>query len=170
MSSFNRRRFLQVAGAAGLAPMLPSLPTRAAVASSGATNAQMLWASLYGQAGSAPAFAGLTGQMGLSSTAAQGVYAKLGGTQVLAFHSAVRASPSMPAISKVAPVSTGTASASLTPTGTRDASDQLVEVAEKVSEFFGKAECDPSSGHCEGEPLDPQMVIAPPDVDENAPF
>lgn len=85
MPQLNRRRFLQMAGAAGLAPAIPALP---AAAPRGATTAQMLWASLYAKAGNAQTANGLASAMGISSEAAQGVYARLVQTQVLTAHSA----------------------------------------------------------------------------------
>ena len=84
MPEFNRRRFLQVASAAGLAPALPVLPAAAASVSGGATSAKMLWASLYARAGSGQGFAGVASGMGLSSQAATGVAAKILPAHVLA--------------------------------------------------------------------------------------
>lgn len=42
MPELNRRRFLQFAGAAGLAPIMPALPVSAAASSRTVTSSQML--------------------------------------------------------------------------------------------------------------------------------
>lgn len=85
MPQLNRRRFLQAASAAGLIPALPALPAgAAATAPSAMTSAQMLWAKLYANAGNAPNVTGLARAMGISSDAAQGVYAKLIQKNILA--------------------------------------------------------------------------------------
>jgi uncharacterized protein (DUF1501 family) len=89
MPNLNRRRFLQMTGAAGLAPALPAMPA-AAVASGPATHAQLLWASLHARAGSAAGFADVTRLMGLSSQAAQGVYANVARLNVVTAHAATR--------------------------------------------------------------------------------
>lgn len=84
MPELNRRHFLQMASAASLVPAIPALPASAATAPSAMTSAQMLWAKLYANAGNAPNVTGLARAMGISSEAAQGVFAKLIRTQVLA--------------------------------------------------------------------------------------
>lgn len=84
MPQLNRRRFLQMAGAASLAPAIPALP---AAAPRGVTSAQMLWASLYAKAGNAQSANGIASAMGISTEAAQGVYARLVQTQMLTAHS-----------------------------------------------------------------------------------
>ena len=85
LSTINRRSFLQVLGAASLAPILPALPARAAVASGGASASKALWASLYANSGSMSEFMGVARNMGLSNTAIQGVSARsIGARAVLA--------------------------------------------------------------------------------------
>lgn len=84
MPQLNRRRFLQLAGAASLAPAIPALP---AAAPRGVTSAQMLWASLYAKAGNAQSANGIASAMGITAEAAQGVYARLVQTQMLTAHS-----------------------------------------------------------------------------------
>ena len=91
MTEFNRRRFLQIAGAAGLAPVMPALPARAAVAApAGSGAAQMLWASLYANAGATPNVTGLARAMGITPHAAQGVYGKLIQNHALTTQAAAR--------------------------------------------------------------------------------
>lgn len=92
MPDFNRRRFLQIASCAGLAPALPAFPVRAAAATRGVTSAQMLWASLYANAGNAKPAQGMASRMGISTHAAQSVYAKLVETNVMAVHGVTRLS------------------------------------------------------------------------------
>lgn len=84
----NRRRFLQFAGAAGLAPIMPALPATAAASSGTVTSSQMLWASLYAKAGNAQNAQGIASAMGISTEAAQGIYAKLVQNQLLTAHTA----------------------------------------------------------------------------------
>lgn len=85
MPRLNRRFFLQLTGAAGLAPAIPALPARAAVAApAGATTSQMLWASLHAQAGTAPKLARVAQSFGLSAKAATGICAKVTGVHLAA--------------------------------------------------------------------------------------
>jgi hypothetical protein len=77
MVELKRRSFLQMVGAASLAPALPALPASGGVVAQGGTTAQLLWASIYKRAGSVQAVAGITRTMGISSTATQGVVGKL---------------------------------------------------------------------------------------------
>ena len=84
MPELNRRRFLQFAGAAGLAPIMPALPASAAASSGTVISSQMLWASLYAKAGNAQNAQGIASAMGISTEAAQGIYAKLVQNQLLA--------------------------------------------------------------------------------------
>ena len=88
MPELNRRRFLQFAGAAGLAPIMPALPASAAASSGTVTSSQMLWASLYAKAGNAQNAQGIASAMGISTEAAQGIYAKLVQNQLLTAHTA----------------------------------------------------------------------------------
>ena len=83
MPELNRRRFLQFAGAAGLAPIMPALPASAAASSGTVISSQMLWASLYAKAGNAQNAQGIASAMGISTEAAQGIYAKLVQNQLL---------------------------------------------------------------------------------------
>jgi hypothetical protein len=97
MPKFNRRHFLQILGAAGLAPALPALRAPAAV-SGGATHAQMMWASMYARSGSAAKFASTAQTMGLSDVVARNVYARIAQSPVLTTQSLVRAAkPATPA-------------------------------------------------------------------------
>ena len=73
MPNLNRRSFLQVLGAVGFSPYLPSLPVGAAAAKGGAATSKALWASLYANSGSATEFVGVARNMGLSNAAIQGV-------------------------------------------------------------------------------------------------
>lgn len=84
MPALNRRRFLQFASAAGLAPMIPTLPARAAVASGAATSSQMLWASLIARAGNAKSATDLASAMGIPQKSAQGIFAKLAEKKIVA--------------------------------------------------------------------------------------
>lgn len=88
MPQLNRRRFLQAVSAAGLVPMIPALPVSAAAAPAGATSAQMLWASLYARAGNAQNAAGLARAMGIPMKSAQGIYAKLVQSNIVAANGA----------------------------------------------------------------------------------
>ena len=88
MPELDRRRFLQFAGAAGLAPIMPALPASAAASSGTVTSSQMLWASLYAKAGNAQNAQGIASAMGISTEAAQGIYAKLVQNQLLTAHTA----------------------------------------------------------------------------------
>jgi len=84
MPEFNRRRFLQMASAAGLAPALPALSLPATAAPVGTATSRMLWASLSARAGSAARFTGVAQTLGIPSQTAQGVYAKAIQSQVFA--------------------------------------------------------------------------------------
>ncbi len=90
MPKLNRRRFLQVATAAGLSPALPAFSGGAAAGTGTASHSQMLWASLHARAGSPQAFARVTSSMGLTPRAATGVSAKIIQGRVLTAHSAAR--------------------------------------------------------------------------------
>ena len=83
MPKVNRRRFLQVTGAAGLAPLVPALPARAAVAGT-ATTSQMLWASLFARAGNAGSALEVAKSMGVSRSVAKGIFSKLAHANILA--------------------------------------------------------------------------------------
>lgn len=83
MPVLNRRRFLQVASAAGLVPAMPALPA-AAPATSAYTSAQLMWAKLYAQAGNAPNVQGLARALGVAPDVAKGLYATLSQTKVVA--------------------------------------------------------------------------------------
>jgi hypothetical protein len=87
MPELNRRRFLQVVSAAGLAPVMPALPVSAA-APRGVTTAQMLWASMHARAGSVQNAVGVARSMGIHSTAARGIYTKLAHSGAMAAHGA----------------------------------------------------------------------------------
>jgi len=82
LSNINRRGFLQVVGAAGLAPFLPAMSTPTAVAGGGASASKALWASLYANSGSVSEFVAVAKNMGLSNTAIQGVSARSIGVRV----------------------------------------------------------------------------------------
>jgi hypothetical protein len=82
MPSFNRRGFLQLLGAAGLTPLLPSLPARAVATSASASTSKALWAGIYANSGSVPKFLSVARNMGLSNSAIQGVSARSVGVRV----------------------------------------------------------------------------------------
>jgi hypothetical protein len=84
MPSFSRRGFLQFLSAASAAPFLPALPVRAAAAGAGASTSKALWAGIYAKSGSAPKFAGIARNMGLSNAAVQGVGARSVGVRLAA--------------------------------------------------------------------------------------
>ena len=84
MPKVNRRLFLQMAGAAGLAPAIPALPAGGLMANGATSTSKMLWASMGARAGNASHFAGIAGSLGVPPKAALGVYSKLGAKQVLA--------------------------------------------------------------------------------------
>ena len=102
MSQINRRLFLQMASATGLAPALSSLPARAAVASGAQSTSQMLWASLGARAGSASNFAGLAGSLGVPPSASYGVYSKITATRMVAAQGAIKAGRSFGPVSVAA--------------------------------------------------------------------
>ncbi len=95
MPNFNRRSILHMMGAASLAPAMPALSTRAA-ATGGATHAQLLWASLYKNAGSAANFTRITSGLGMSAATAQRMHAKLAGSRLLLANGAVRVQSAPP--------------------------------------------------------------------------
>ena len=76
MPLFNRRRFLQLASAAGFAPALPALPA-AAGRVAGATHAQAMFAKLYAHAGNVPNVQGLARALGVPNAMAKGLYRDL---------------------------------------------------------------------------------------------
>lgn len=82
MPSFNRRGFLQLASAAGIAPLLPALPAPAVAATGKSAISKALWTSLYAQSGSASGFVNIAKGMGLSNSAIQGVSARSVGIKV----------------------------------------------------------------------------------------
>lgn len=90
MPELNRRRFLQAASAAGLAPLIPALPVQAATVSRSASTAQMLWASIYARAGTAQNAVGVAQSLGVQGAAAQGVYARAIQSGAMAAHGATR--------------------------------------------------------------------------------
>ena len=88
MLEMKRRRFLQILGAAGVAPAVPALPARAGVAATG-THAQMLWAAMYKNANTGPKVLGMAKTMGISTQATVGVYTKLVQANMLVARAAV---------------------------------------------------------------------------------
>ena len=82
MPSFNRRGFLQLASAAGVAPLLPALPAPAVAATAKGSISKALWASLYAHSGSASKFVNVAQNMGLPNAAIQGVSARSIGVKV----------------------------------------------------------------------------------------
>ena len=89
MPKLNRRRFLQVFSAAGLAPAMPALAASATTTTAaGLTTSQMLWGSLYAQAGSVQNMGGISRGMGISTTATHSVYTKLFQNHALTAHGA----------------------------------------------------------------------------------
>ena len=89
MPKLNRRRFLQVFSAAGLAPAMPALAASATTTTAaGLTTSQMLWGSLYAQAGSVQNMGGISRGMGISTTATHSVYTKLIQNHALTAHGA----------------------------------------------------------------------------------
>jgi len=90
MPSFNRRKFLQVASAAGLAPALPAFSAGSAASAANLTAAQKLWISLYANAEKTASLPSLSRSMGISAETAKGVYARLIRTQAIAAQGAVR--------------------------------------------------------------------------------
>jgi len=104
MSDLNRRRFLQIAGAAGLAPALPALTATTAVAAPVGTSSQMLWASLYQRSAALDGVAGVARTMGVSGTAANGVLAKLVEVNVVAAQTAANIARAVPTVSAAKPL------------------------------------------------------------------
>lgn len=78
-----RRRFLQLIGAASVAPALPAVPPPVAMTARG-SHAQMLWAGMAKKAGSAAKLAQITQGMGVSSQASVGVFGKLAQAKLVA--------------------------------------------------------------------------------------
>lgn len=117
MSKLNRRTFMQVAGAAGLAPLLPALPARATAG--GAASAKMLWASLAARAGNINTFRQVTQSIGLSTSAVEGVYAKLVQTQVLSAHGANALNRPAPTALRARPIRPAAKTAKLRPDTTK---------------------------------------------------
>ncbi len=94
MPKLNRRRFLQVLSAAGLAPAMPAFAASATTTTAaGLTTSQMLWRSLYAQAGSVQNLGGITRGMGISTTATHSVYTKLIQNHALTAHGASQPHP-----------------------------------------------------------------------------
>ena len=136
MTQLNRRRLFQVIGAAGLAPALSAFPARAAVSGT-ATSAQMLWASLYAQAGSGQQFVALARNFGISPNAAQGVYAKILGSRVLAAQGMRAMAPAahpVPAVVHAKPSATSLWRRSLGVEVEKVLKDDTVEDAELVAQ------------------------------------
>ena len=111
MPKFNRRSFLHMIGAASLAPLVPAMPAKAA-AGGGASHAQLLWAGLYKQAGSTSNFTRVTKGLGISTTTAHRIHAKLAGSRIVlakgasGVRTAVRPAPrTMKAATKAEPSS-----------------------------------------------------------------
>jgi hypothetical protein len=88
MLEMKRRRFLQMIGAAGVAPAVPTMPARTAVTATG-THSQMLWAAMYKNANTGPKVVGLARTMGISTNATVGVYTKLVQANVLVARTAM---------------------------------------------------------------------------------
>lgn len=114
MPKLNRRRFLQVLSATGLAPAMPAFAASATTTTAaGLTTSQMLWGSLYAQAGSVQNMGGISRGMGISATATHSVYTKLIQNHALTAHgtsSLTRiARPAPPPTMAAAPVSKATA-------------------------------------------------------------
>jgi len=82
LPSFNRRGFLQLLGAAGVAPLVPAIPARAAALGGGISTSKALWASLHANAGSTGKFVILAKGMGLSNATIQGVSARSIGVKI----------------------------------------------------------------------------------------
>ena len=106
----NRRRFLQVLSAAGLAPAMPAFAASATTTrAADLTTSQMLWGSLYAQAGSVQKLGGITRGMGFSTTETHSVYTKLIQNHALTAHGASSltriARPAPPPTMAAAPVS-----------------------------------------------------------------
>ena len=80
MPELNRRLFLQVASAAGLAPALPA----SAAPITHHTSAQMMWANLYAQAGNARSAAGLASALNVPLDTAKSLFAGISRTSSIA--------------------------------------------------------------------------------------
>lgn len=143
MPEFNRRRFLQVSAAAGLAPALPALSVNAAAVTSSLTPAQQLWVSLYKNAAQTQNVAGLTNAMGITNQAAHRVFERLIQTQAVAaqgLSSLSRAQPPAPTNPTAQPVAEAMEPKRLkvdvkkflteTDEAVEDALDEVEEVAE----------------------------------------
>lgn len=92
MPSFDRRKFMQLLGAASVAPFAPAMPVRAARASASLSKA--LWAGIYAKSGSAENFVHVARGMGLSNSAIQGVSARSVGARI-AFGAATQSVPTV---------------------------------------------------------------------------
>lgn len=90
MPELNRRNFMQIAGAASLAPMVPALPAAAATPSSGLSSAKLLWKGMYAQAGGTGQMAGVAKSMGVSGQVVRNVVAKTVHGQAIAVQTARR--------------------------------------------------------------------------------
>jgi len=90
MPTVNRRHFLQIAGAASLAPAMPALSAGGSTTAGGLTTSQKLWAGLYARPGSTQNIAGIAQSMGISDGAAHSVYSRLVQTRVIAAQGAVK--------------------------------------------------------------------------------
>ena len=82
MPSFNRRGFLQLLSAAGAAPLMPALPAGAVSASAKTSVSKALWSGIYAKSGSATKFVSVARNMGLPSSAIQGVSARSVGVRI----------------------------------------------------------------------------------------
>ncbi len=98
MPHLKRRSFLQMIGAASVAPALPSIPAGATAAARTGSHSQMLWASVHARAGSAAKCVGVAKSWGISAHAAQGVMAKMGYSTAFAVQGATRLSRSTPSV------------------------------------------------------------------------
>lgn len=98
MTQVNRRQFMQMASAAGLAPALPALNLPTGPAPHGA---QTLWTSLTTHAGATPTMTGFARAMGMPPAAAKGIYANLMRNHVIAAQAAqiARVAPQLRAAS-----------------------------------------------------------------------
>jgi len=92
MPHLNRRRFLHLLSAAGMAPLLPALAPNAVASAAHASTSKALWAGLYANSGSASKFVRVARNMGLSNATIQGVGARSVGVK-LAVSAAMHAPP-----------------------------------------------------------------------------
>ena len=84
MPNLNRRLFLQMTSAAGLAPVLPALPANSAVVARSASSSQMLWASLFAKAGNVKSAADVARTVGVPNAVAKNIYTKLTAANIVA--------------------------------------------------------------------------------------